>query len=201
MTDDRFKRYQEAGNDFLEVARARAEDFLRELAKATESTQKQAQGQVDDLVAAGRRGTDQMIDLVRREVESQLSQLGVVTKSEFDAWKRRLGGSARKSAADKTPAKKAAGGTESAPAAKKASGTKAAPAAKKASGTKAAASKATASKSSSPTKSAAKKSAAKRSPAKKTTAKKTPAKKTPAKKTTATKASGTASKAPGSSSS
>ena len=83
MTDDRFKRYQEAGNDFLETARARAEDFLRELAKATESTQKQAQGQVDELVAAGRRGTDQMIDLVRREVESQLSQLGVVTKGEF----------------------------------------------------------------------------------------------------------------------
>lgn len=193
MTDDRFKRYQDAGTDFLETARARAEDFLRELAKATESTQKQAQGQVDDLVAAGRRGTDQMIDLVRREVESQLSQLGVVTKAEFEAWKRRLGGApakraaADKRAADKTPPQKvspqkASAGASAAPA-KKSSATKAA-AAKKGSGTKAAA-----------TRSAATKSAAKKSPAKKATAKKTPAK-----KTTAKKASSAAKKAPDSTS-
>ncbi len=107
MTDDRFKRYQEAGNDFLEVARARAEDFLRELAKATESTQKQAQGQVDDMVAAGRRGTDQVIDVVRREVAAQFGQLGLATRADLDALERRLGGTPpRKTPAKKTPAKK-----------------------------------------------------------------------------------------------
>ncbi len=107
MTDDRFKRYQEAGNDFLEVARARAEDFLRELAKATESTQKQAQGQVDDMVAAGRRGTDQVIDVVRREVAAQFGQLGLATRADLDALERRLGGTPpRKTAARKSPAKK-----------------------------------------------------------------------------------------------
>lgn len=125
MTDDRFKRYQEAGNDFLEVARARAEDFLRELAKATESTQKQAQGQVDDMVAAGRRGTDQVIDVVRREVAAQLGQLGLATKADLEALERRLGGTPpRKAAAKKSPAKKAAG-TKKAPATKAAGSTKA----------------------------------------------------------------------------
>lgn len=183
MTDDRFKRYQDAGTDFLETARARAEDFLRELAKATESTQKQAQGQVDDLVAAGRQGTNQMIDLVRREVESQLSQLGVVTKAEFEAWKRRLGGTpAKKAAATKTPAQKASAATAAAPAQKSAA-TKAAPV-----------------KKSSATKGAAAKSTAKKSPAKKSPAKKSPAKKSPAKKTTAKKASSAVKKAPGSTS-
>ncbi|MDQ6784610.1 MAG: hypothetical protein M3063_14490 [Actinomycetota bacterium] len=131
MTDDRFKRYQDAGNEFLETARARAEDFLRELAKATESTQKQAQGQVDDLVAAGRRSTDQMIDVVRREVEAQLGQLGLATKSDLEALERRLGGTppkraaTTKTAAHKAPAQKARAATRAAPSpAKKASATK-----------------------------------------------------------------------------
>lgn len=148
MTDDRFKRYQEAGNDFLETARARAEDFLRELAKATESTQKQAQGQVDDMVAAGRRGTDQMIDVVRREVAAQFGQLGLATRADLDALERRLGGTPpAKTAAKKSPAKKAAASTKAA--------------ARKASGATKAATKSTG------TKSAAKKAPAKRSPAKK----------------------------------
>jgi polyhydroxyalkanoate synthesis regulator phasin len=106
MPDDRFKRYQEAGNDFLETARARAEDFLRELAKATESTQKQAQNQVDDLVAAGRKGTDQLIEIVRREVANQLSQLGLIAKAPAKKATAKKA-TAKKTAAKKAPAKKA----------------------------------------------------------------------------------------------
>jgi polyhydroxyalkanoate synthesis regulator phasin len=103
MPDDRFKRYQEAGNEFLESARARAEEFLRELAKATETTQKQAKDQVDDLVASGRRGTDQVLDVVRREVATQLSQMGLATKKDLAALERRMTGATAK----KAPAKAA----------------------------------------------------------------------------------------------
>ncbi|MDQ6837498.1 MAG: hypothetical protein M3137_03935 [Actinomycetota bacterium] len=154
MTDDRFKRYQEVGNDFLETARARAEDFLRELAKATDTTQKQAQGQVDDLVAVGRRGTDQMIDIIRREVQSQLGQLGLATRNDLQALERRLGGAT----APKTPAKKT-------------------PAAKKTSAKKTSAAKTSDKKTSSPTKSAAAKSAAAKSAVKRTPTKGVPVKK------------------------
>src|SRR5438132_1320339 len=68
--DDRFKRYQEAGADFLETARTRAEEFLRELAKLGDSSQKQAQVTVDDLVEGGRKGTE----LVRRHLAVSRSQ-------------------------------------------------------------------------------------------------------------------------------
>lgn len=134
MAEDRFKRYQTAGNDFLETARTRAEEFLRELAKVTESTQKQAQEQVDDLVAAGRRGTDQLLDVVRREVQTQLSTLGLATKKDLDALERRVTGRApakaggAKKAAKKSPTTKKTS-AKKAPA-KKASAKKASPAKK-----------------------------------------------------------------------
>lgn len=122
MAEDRFKRFQDAGNDFLETARTRAEEFLRELAKVTESTQKQAQDQVDDLVAAGRRG--KLLDVVRREVQTQLSQLGVATKRDLDALERRVTGRApAKKASTKKASTKKASATKKAPT-KRASATK-----------------------------------------------------------------------------
>ena len=59
--DDMFKKYQEAGADFLEEARTRAEEFLRELAKASGATQKQAQDAFDEMFEGSRKGTEQMI--------------------------------------------------------------------------------------------------------------------------------------------
>lgn len=133
MVDDRFKRYQEVGNDFFDTARTRAEEFLRELAKATDSTQKQAQDQVDDLVAAGKRGTDQLLEVIRREISTQLAQLGLVTRDEFEALERRV---AAQPAA--SPAKAAPGATKAAPAKKAPATKKAAPAKKAPAATKAA---------------------------------------------------------------
>jgi polyhydroxyalkanoate synthesis regulator phasin len=88
--DDRFKRYQEAGADFLETARMRAEEFLRELAKMGDSTQKQAQGAVDELFEGGRKGTEQIVGSIRREITAQLSQLGLATKEDLAELERRL---------------------------------------------------------------------------------------------------------------
>lgn len=99
--DEKFKKYQEAGADFLETARARAEEFLKELAKATDSTQKQGRGTIDDLMEGSRRGTEQFISSVRKEVASQLSALGIATKDDLAALERRLTGKP-------APAKKAA---------------------------------------------------------------------------------------------
>lgn len=169
MPEDRFKRYQDVGTDFLESARARAEEFLRELAKATETTQRQASGQVDELVAAGRRGTDQLLDVIRREVSTQLSQLGLATQKDLDALEQRLTGqSATKKAA---PPKKAA--------------TKKAASAKKTTAKKSAAKKAPAKEvaSQSPTaKAPAEKEVAKKAAADRETVEKAPAQKGAAKK-------------------
>jgi polyhydroxyalkanoate synthesis regulator phasin len=103
--DERFKKYQDAGADFLETARARAEEFLRELAKATDSTQKQGRDTIDDLREGSRKGTEQFIASVRKEVTSQLSALGIATKADLDALERKLSGRAGSQKA--APAKKA----------------------------------------------------------------------------------------------
>ncbi|MCU4184745.1 hypothetical protein K6U06_10270 [Acidiferrimicrobium sp. IK] len=164
-SDDRFRQYSEAGEEFLEAARSRAVEFLRELAKAGQTTQKQATGQVEDLVDAGRKGTDQVLDVIRKEIASQLGALGLATKDDLAALERRLSGaspatnsaagrkapgptgkasgsSGKTSGPAKAAAKKAApvkaaasGAPVKKAAAKKAAGARRAPAAKKASGT------------------------------------------------------------------
>lgn len=159
--DDRFRKYQEAGADFLETARARAEEFLRELSKAGDSTQRQGKDALDDLVEGSRRGTEHLIGSIRDEVRSQLSLLGLATKEDLAALERRLAGSgasksaaAKKtttsttgtstgtskkaasspSAARKTTAKKAAGSSKAGSTAKKTSAAKRSAPAKKATG-------------------------------------------------------------------
>jgi polyhydroxyalkanoate synthesis regulator phasin len=88
--DDRFKKYQEAGADFLEMARTRAEEFLTELAKMGGSSQKQAQGAFDEMIESSRRGTEQILNVIRAEIAAQFSLLGVATRQELGDLERRL---------------------------------------------------------------------------------------------------------------
>jgi polyhydroxyalkanoate synthesis regulator phasin len=108
VRDDRFKRYQEAGADFLEVARSRAEEFLEELAKAGDTTQKQAQGALDELLEGSRKGTEQILTSIRKEITSQLSLLGIATKEDLAALERRLTGQVEPASGGGSPATKAA---------------------------------------------------------------------------------------------
>lgn len=88
--DDWFRRYSEAGAEILGGARARTEELIRELARAGESTQHQAQGAVVDLIGGGRRSADQLRDLVRREIANQLGALGIATTDDLKDLERRL---------------------------------------------------------------------------------------------------------------
>src|SRR5579875_1816869 len=113
--DERLKKVQGAGADFLETARARAEEFLRELSRAGGDTQERAQGALDELVEGGRKGTEQLVAVIRREITNQLGLLGLATKEDLAALERRLTGQAAavKSAAParKTAPRKAAAKT------------------------------------------------------------------------------------------
>jgi polyhydroxyalkanoate synthesis regulator phasin len=88
--DDLFKKYQEAGEDFLEMARTRAVELLSELAKLSDTTQKQAQGAFDEMVESSRRGTEQVVNTIRAEIAAQMSVTGIATKRELDDLERRL---------------------------------------------------------------------------------------------------------------
>ena len=77
------KRYLDAGMAFTEMTRSRAESIVKDLVKAGELQQKQAQKQVDDLVERSRKNTEQLVEMVRREITSQLSSVGIATKEDI----------------------------------------------------------------------------------------------------------------------
>jgi polyhydroxyalkanoate synthesis regulator phasin len=141
--NDMLKRYLDAGVAFTQMTRDRAEAIVKDLVKAGEVQQKQAQKQVDDLVERSRKNTEQLLEVVRREVTTQLSAVGLATKDDIarleamiassgsgsGAGSRPSGvvvastaGAAATAPVETAPAKKVAGSAKKAPA-KKAAGT------------------------------------------------------------------------------
>ena len=136
---DVLRRYIDAGIEFTQLTRQRAEDVVRELVRAGEVQAEQAQQAVEELMERNRRNTERLVETVRREMRNQVGNLGLATKDDVARIQRRIdtleGRSARppavKAAPKKAASTKAAG--------KKAAGKKSA--AKKSAGKKSAAKK------------------------------------------------------------
>src|SRR3954447_13487843 len=118
--NDVLKRYLDAGMAFTQMTRSRAEAIVKDLVKAGELQQKQAQKQVDDLMERSRKNTEQLLDLIRNEITSQLSAMGLATKDDIARLESKItsastsrpatttaASTAKKAQAKKTPAKKA----------------------------------------------------------------------------------------------
>ena len=103
--NDMLKRYLDAGMAFTQLTRARAEAIVKDLVKAGELQREQTQERVDELLERSRKNTDQLRDLVRKEIRQQLSSIGLATKDDIARLERKIAGGAAKKAA---PAKKAA---------------------------------------------------------------------------------------------
>ena len=140
--DDVFKRYLEAGLSFFEMTQQRAEAVLKDLAASgqAESAKGQAQKAVDWVKERSRQGTDELKELVRNEIRSQVDALGLATKDDLARLEARVaavetniagGGSTAPSAEKASGSPKAAAITKSATTRKKAATTKV-PAMKKA---------------------------------------------------------------------
>jgi polyhydroxyalkanoate synthesis regulator phasin len=187
--NERIRKYLDAGSVFGQVTRGRAEEIVRELVNAGDIQRSQAQEWVDTLVERSRKTSEQIIEMVRHEVSTQLSrvdgraienlskQVADVLKKSADAGRRATHDATQRAEKTATAARKQAGKTASS--ARKQAGKTASAARKQASQTagraRAAAEKAV------PTRKAAKKPKA----AKKTTASKKSAaakKSAPAKK-------------------
>jgi polyhydroxyalkanoate synthesis regulator phasin len=192
---DGWRKYLEAGAVLSQVTRVRAEEIVRELVNAGDLQRGQAEDWIEDLVERSRRRTEDLLALVRHEVDVQLHHLGLnaedLTAQAVEIIRAAMGASGpstapgrsaappRTEAVTTAPPKKAP--PKTAPpkkVAKQAPAKKAPPkkAAKKAPVKKQGAKK------------AAKQAAAKPSAAKKKSGTKAPAKKAPAKKTPAKKA-------------
>jgi polyhydroxyalkanoate synthesis regulator phasin len=103
--NDMLRRYLDAGMAFTQLTRARAEAIVKDLVKAGELQREQTQDALEELLERSRKNTDQLRDLVRKEIREQLAAIGLATKDDIARIERKLsgGGTAKKAA----PAKKA----------------------------------------------------------------------------------------------
>jgi polyhydroxyalkanoate synthesis regulator phasin len=156
--NDGYRRYLEAAAVLGEITRARAEELVRELMGTGGAQRAQAQQWVDELVGRSRRAAEDILELVRAEVSSQMQALGLDPEElarQAAEILRRSAWAGRRIVED---ASRTAGAAKREPATART--------AKKATAKKATAKKAT-----------AKKATAKKAPATARTAKKAPAKK------------------------
>ena len=110
--NDFLKRYLDAGMAFTQMTRSRAEAIVKDLVKAGEVQREQTQERVDDLVERSRKNTEQIMDMVRREISKQLSGLGLATKDDLAKLEAKL---ARRPAAPAAKPTGAKAGTSKAP--------------------------------------------------------------------------------------
>lgn len=113
---DLLKRYLDAGVAFTQLTQQKAEEIVRDLVKAGEVQAGEASTRVTELVERSRQNTEGLVALVRAEVQTQVSKLGLVPKKELDTVRREL---AELKAQGEKVLRKAAPAPAPAPAAKK----------------------------------------------------------------------------------
>jgi polyhydroxyalkanoate synthesis regulator phasin len=128
--NDGYRRYLEAAAVLGEITRARAEELVRELMGSGDVQRAQAQQWVDELVGRSRKAAEDLLQLVRTEVSSQMQALGLdpeelarqaaeILRRSAEAGRRKVKDAARagrapkkgataKSEASKAPPKKGA---------------------------------------------------------------------------------------------
>ena len=74
-SNERIRKYLDAGTVLGQVSRGRAEEIVRELVNAGDIQRSQAQEWVDNLVERSRKSSEQILELVRHEVASQLDRI------------------------------------------------------------------------------------------------------------------------------
>src|SRR4029079_4555971 len=105
-TNDRWQEYLDTGRTWTEMTRKQAETVGQDLVKRGERTQERGKKAADELLDRSRKNAEQLRKTIRKEIQSQISAIGIATKDDLARLERKLTKStaAKKSA----PAKKAA---------------------------------------------------------------------------------------------
>ena len=74
-SNERIRKYLDAGTVLGQVSRGRAEEIVRELVNAGDIQRGQAQEWVDNLVERSRKTSEQVLELVRHEVAASSSSI------------------------------------------------------------------------------------------------------------------------------
>ncbi len=90
--NDILKRYLDAGLAFTALTQSRAEALVKDLVNAGEVQAEQAREAVTDLVERSRKNTERLLETIRQEVRSQITNLGLADKSDLDKLEARLAG-------------------------------------------------------------------------------------------------------------
>jgi 4-nitrophenyl phosphatase len=88
--NDVLKRYLDAGLAFTAVTQARAEALVKDLVKAGEVQADQAREAVTDLLERSRKNSEKLLETVRDEVKTQITNLGLASKADLDKMEARL---------------------------------------------------------------------------------------------------------------
>ncbi|MDQ3640557.1 MAG: hypothetical protein M3450_03530 [Actinomycetota bacterium] len=110
--DELFKRYLEIGQSVLGMTRERAESIVRDLVASGEVAKGQATKAADWLVERGRAGTEELAEIVRREIRDQVSALGLATKDDLARLEAEI--AELRAAAEPPPPPSGSGATKSA---------------------------------------------------------------------------------------
>ncbi len=112
------KRYLDAGMAFTQMTQTRAEAIVKDLVKTGEVQAAKTEELVRQLVERSQQNTERLLEVVRKEVRSQIAALGLATKDDIArlekeiAAAKKASGATKKRAATKArkkaPAKKAA---------------------------------------------------------------------------------------------
>jgi len=88
--EDFFKRYVDVGASILGMSRERAEGTVRDFVASGEVAKEQANKAADWLVERGRTGTEELAELIRREIGQQLGAMGLATRADIARLEARL---------------------------------------------------------------------------------------------------------------
>ena len=114
-TNDRWQQYLDAGKAWTDMTRAQAEAVERDLVTAGDVQQKRAKKAVDELLDRSRKNAEELRKVVRHELQSQISALGIATQEDLARLERKLTKATTSKSAPKktTAAKKASTGSSS----------------------------------------------------------------------------------------
>jgi len=99
-----WKRLLETGMQFTEMRRAQARQLAAELVAQGQLARDQVASAVEEILDMSRRRSEELRELVRSEVQRQLSALGLATTDDLARLERRLA-AAKQAPAKRSPAK------------------------------------------------------------------------------------------------
>ncbi len=88
--NDILKRYIDAGLAFTALTQSRAEALVKDLVKAGEVQADQARDAVADLLERSRKNSQELLETVRREVRSQITNLGLASQADLNRIEGRI---------------------------------------------------------------------------------------------------------------